>query len=159
MMIIRKAGISDAYSLYICNKSLLPIYYSIDEYLYFILLSPYKEVLVAEKDKKICGYILGEYDGRFMHVLSFGVYPECRRQGVGKMLMDELMKVAKSNKGTDTLSLNVHVENKTGIAFYEKYGFKNVETIKNYYRGSLKAKSQDAYRLEYPFENENKTGN
>lgn len=159
MITVRKAGISDAYSLYTCNKALLPIYYSVDEYLYFTVLSPYKEVLVAEKDKRLCGYILAEYDGKFMHVLSFGVYPEWRRQGVGKKLMDELVKVAKTNKGTDTLSLNVHVENISGLAFYEAYGFKKVETISNYYRGALKAKSQDAYRLEYPFKENDKTGN
>jgi ribosomal-protein-alanine N-acetyltransferase len=157
MITIRKAGISDAYGLYVCNRALLPIYYSVDEYLYFTLLSPYKEVLIAEKDKKICGYILGEYDGRFMHVLSFAVYPEYRRQGVGKKLMNELVKIAMANKGTDTLSLNVHVENSGGIAFYEAYGFKKIETLNNYYRGSLKAKSQDAYRLEYPFKKENES--
>lgn len=151
MITIRKAEFKDTYNIYACNRKVLPISYALDEYLYFILLSPYKEVLIAEVDSKLCGYILGEYDGKYMHVLSFAVYPEYRRKGVGKKLMDGLLDIAKKDKNINALSLNVHVENEGGLSFYKAYGFKNVETLKNYYFGSLNAKSQDAYRLEYPF--------
>ena len=158
MINIRKANFTDAYSLYACNRALLPIYYSLDEYLYFIMFSSYKEVLIAEESNNICGYILGEHNGEYMHVLSFGVYPEYRRKGVGRKLMDEIVKLAKTNNDIESISLNVHVENIVGITFYESYGFKRVETLPNYYRGSLNSESQDAYRLEYTFKKDDKSG-
>jgi len=150
MTTVRKAGFTDAYNLYLCNKTVLPIYYSVDEYLYFSLVSPYKEILIAERDGKLCGYILAEYDGSFLHILSFGVYPEYRKNGMGSALINELEKIAKINKEVKALSLNVHAGNNNAIAFYEKYGFKKVNKLVNYYHGSLKnVSTQDAYRLEY----------
>ena len=150
MTTIRRAGFTDSYNLYHCNKTVLPIYYSIDEYLYFCLISPCKEILIAELDGKMVGYILAEYDESFLHVLSFGVYPEYRKMGIGGALINELVKIAKTNGKIIGISLFVHVGNENGIIFYEKYGFKKVQTLTNYYQGSLiDVLSQDAYRLEY----------
>lgn len=147
---IRKAGFTDIYNIYCCNKAVLPIYYSIEEYLFIIFASTNKELLVAEIDDELVGYLLAEYDGSFLHIMSFGVYPKYRRHKIGTKLIHELVNIAKNKPNVNTLSLNVHADNKGGVLFYEKYGFKKNKRLVNYYSGTLKnAKSQDAFRLEY----------
>jgi ribosomal protein S18 acetylase RimI-like enzyme len=150
MITIREAGLGDVYNLYMCNRIVLPIYYLMDEYLYFVMLASDKRTLVAEQNGNLCGYILAQQEDSFMHILSFGVYPEYRRQGAGTKLIDGLIEMVQTNPTINAISLNVHTNNHTAIAFYEKYGFKKTNKLLNYYNGCLKNETtQDAYRLEY----------
>ena len=149
---IRKAGFTDIYNIYCCNKDVLPLYYSIEEYLFIMLAGSNNELLVAEIDNKLVGYLLAEYDKQYLHIMSFGIYPEYRRCGIGSKLINELVTIAKSKEEIYAISLNVHADNNGGINFYEKYGFQKKKRLINYYFGNIKnAVSQDAFRLEYVF--------
>jgi ribosomal protein S18 acetylase RimI-like enzyme len=88
---------------------------------------------VAEKDKKIIGFIGGELmrapkttEG---YASDLYVYPEYRKQSIGKKLMAEFAKWTKS-RGCNWMSLLVYTRNKKGIKFYEKLGFENVVEIR-----------------------------
>ena len=147
---IRKAGFTDIYNIYCCNKEVLPLHYSIEEYFFFLLASSNKELLVAEINDELVGYLFAEYDGSFLHIMSFGIYPKYRRYGIGTKLINTTKNIAKTQKNINALSLNVHADNKEGIIFYDKNGFKMKKRLVNYYQGTLKnAISQDAFRLEY----------
>ncbi len=145
MINIRRATILDIYNIYNCNKECLPIYYSMDQLMFFILFSG--EIFVAEESDDLYGYIIGEYQGEYFHIMSFGVYKKHRRKGIGTKLMDKAEEYVKNR--CKFLSLNVHAENDTGIKFYEKNGFKFSKILSNYYGGNLKnVATQDAFRFE-----------
>ena len=118
--------------------------------MFIVLASTKSELLIAEIDDKLVGYLLAEYDGSFLHIMSFGVYSEYRRCGIGSRLLDGLKNIVKDKENIKGMSLNVHADNTGGVTFYEKYGFQKKKKLVNYYHGNLKnAKSQDAFRLEY----------
>jgi ribosomal protein S18 acetylase RimI-like enzyme len=69
---------------------------------------------------------------RYVYIMTFGVIDECRNMKLGTKLIDKLVsEVRKVN--TAVLYLHVVDYNKTAIGFYQKNGFKDVTTIKNYY--------------------------
>ncbi|MBW2987143.1 GNAT family N-acetyltransferase [Candidatus Woesearchaeota archaeon] len=87
---------------------------------------------VAEKDKKIIGFITGELmraprttEG---FVSDIYVYPEYRKQAIGKKLMAEFARWTKS-RNCNWMSLMVYTRNKKGKKFYERLGFDDVVEI------------------------------
>lgn len=57
---------------------------------------------------------------------TLGVVQEYRKQGIGKMLMDEFLAFCKKN-GIQEVKLGVFNDNKIAYKFYEDYGFKPQE--------------------------------
>ena len=143
--IIRKAENNDIDSIHSLNKESLPLYYSNLEYLIMFLSSSYM-ITVTEINKKVIAYMIGRYesDANF-HILSIAVDSNYRSQGIGKKLLDDL--VIKIINKYNSITLYVHTENVKAINFYERNGFIIVETRINYYNGSLKAQSQNAYKM------------
>lgn len=62
------------------------------------------------------------YDGRRLHLHHFVVKPEFQRQGIGRVLALECIRLAKK-KGVQ-LKLEVHKTNEAGIKLYTGLGFK-----------------------------------
>ena len=57
---------------------------------------------------------------------TLGVIQEYRKQGIGKMLMNEFLTFCKEN-GIQEVKLGVFNDNKIAYKFYEDYGFKPQE--------------------------------
>jgi len=94
---------------------------------------------VAEKLNKIIGFIIGvktsEKKGR---VLMLSITEKNRRQNIGTALLKNLLKeLAKHN--VRYIELEVRTDNKKAIRFYQKQGFKIVDTIKNFYQNGRPA--------------------
>jgi ribosomal protein S18 acetylase RimI-like enzyme len=62
------------------------------------------------------------FDGRRLHLHHFGVAPVCQRQGIGRVLAMECIRLAK-RKGVQ-LKLEVHKTNEAAIRLYTGLGFK-----------------------------------
>lgn len=134
---IRKAVNADITSIADLNKKCLPLSYSRFEYTMFLAIPKYI-VLVAEINKVIVGYIVGESSTDNYHIMSFSVDDAYRKKGIGTSLINTI---------DNNISLYVHTENTVAIAFYEKNKFTIVDTLHNYYAGHLKATSQDAFKM------------
>ena len=65
-------------------------------------------------------------------LLRIGVDPVCRRQGVGKMLMDRFAQWCEERETPDVF-LEVRQSNHPAIALYERFGLEIVGRRKNYY--------------------------
>jgi GNAT superfamily N-acetyltransferase len=88
---------------------------------------PYTEAIVAELEERIVGF------GLFFHSYSTfltqpGLYledvfvlPEYRRQGVGKALMNSVVKIAR-DRGCGRLEWSVLDWNQSAIEFYQSLG-------------------------------------
>jgi L-amino acid N-acyltransferase YncA len=104
-----------------------------------------KEIL-EEKIKKDFPVIVAELEGT---VVGFGMYSEFRfreaykftvehsvyvnqdqhGKGIGKILLQELIRLAKNQK-LHTMIAVIDAENQSSVVFHEKFGFKTVGVIK-----------------------------
>jgi ribosomal protein S18 acetylase RimI-like enzyme len=55
-----------------------------------------------------------------------GIAQECRGHGVGRMLVSEVLQIAK-NRGMQSIQLHVNPNNKGAIHLYQNFGFEFVE--------------------------------
>ncbi len=91
-------------------------------------------VIVAELDGNLVGF--GMYsEFRFREANKFtvehSVYVDenCHGKGIGKLLLQELIVLAKKQK-LHTMIAVIDSENRSSITFHEKFGFKTVGIIK-----------------------------
>ena len=77
---------------------------------------------VAEKDSHIIGVILGGHDGRRGYIHHTAVREECRKQGIGKALVESVMQAFK-DEGISKVALVVFEKNELGNRFWEQLGF------------------------------------
>lgn len=90
-------------------------------------------VLVAEIDNMVVGYILGtikEMKEKTGIINDLVVSQKYRRKGIGKHLVEEMVKYFK-NKKCVKVQLNVFEHNKAAIKAYSKYGFQRHVIIMN----------------------------
>ena len=100
--------------------------------------------MVARVDDIVRGYLIAKHTkNNSLHILSVGIDVNYRSKGVGTMLLNYFA----AETGASIITLYVHIENDAAIKFYEKNGFAQTQTMKNYYGGALKATSQDAYKM------------
>lgn len=81
--------------------------------------------LVAEEGNRIIGAVLGGFDGRRGIVYHLAVAEDCRRRGLGKMLMDELEARLRA-RGCIRAYLLVTPENEVAMRFYEDEGWERM---------------------------------
>lgn len=110
------------------------------------LTNPLSIWLVAIKDGEVLGYVGSQsvLDGADM--MNIAVHPDHRNQGIGRMLIDELI-LQLQEKGVISLSLEVRVSNAPAIGLYQTMGFAVVGRRPNYYRNPR----EDAYIMRKEF--------
>jgi len=92
--------------------------------LYLVALDEKNEILGS------CGVLNIVGDGSVTNVVVDQKY---RNQGIGSLLMKELLKQGEENLGIEAFTLEVRVSNLNAIRLYEKMGFENVGIRKNFY--------------------------
>ena len=92
--------------------------------------------LVAESDEKIAGYIGIFVVCESCYVSNVAVFPEYRRQGVAKQLIERACVVAEEN-GAESISLEVRPSNAAAVSLYGSVGFEEVGLRKNFYRAPV----------------------
>ncbi|WP_281225331.1 GNAT family N-acetyltransferase [Flavobacterium aquiphilum] len=92
-------------------------------------------VIVAEADGKVTGFgMYGEFRFReaYKYTVEHSVYVDndFQGQGIGKLLLFELIQLAKK-QNLHTMIAVIDAENQSSIDFHEKFGFKTVGIIKD----------------------------
>ena len=90
-------------------------------------------IVAKTLDNEIVGFagiksVLDESD-----ILNIVVKKSFRNQGIGSLLLKDLINVAISLKST-CITLEVMEENLSAIYLYEKFGFEKIGIRKNYYK-------------------------
>ena len=101
------------------------------------LLTDYNSVsLVAKANGEITGFIIGtiypERNSLTGHILTINISSTHRRKGIAQKLLQETEKILKE-KGVKTCSLEVKENNIAALRLYQKFGYKKVAKLKNYY--------------------------
>ena len=83
------------------------------------------------------------------HVTAVTIAPECRKQGLARLLMNYLERVSEVHEGF-FVDLFVRASNKVAIEMYEKLGYSIYRTVNKYYSSSLDSSGEDAYGTFLP---------
>ena len=92
-------------------------------------------VIVAVEDDIVVGFgMYGEFRFReaYKYTVEHSVYVDndCQGKGIGKLLLQELIQLAKK-QNLHTMIAVIDEENQSSINFHEKFGFKTVGIIKD----------------------------
>jgi [ribosomal protein S18]-alanine N-acetyltransferase len=136
---IRQYGTKDFGALHKLDQACFPpgIAYSKFSLQYFLSL-PAADCLVAEDANKIVGFILAETNAPLAHIITLDVAASYRRTGLGSLLLAEMEKHFRFKEVRSVL-LETAVDNETGIAFWEKHGYRTEAVLKRYYLGKVDA--------------------
>lgn len=86
----------------------------------------------AAAKETIAGYLICYRMINEGNIVRVAVDPTIRRQGVGRLLMEEILKVGEE-MGLTEYSLEVRVSNEPAIGLYESFGFLSEGIRKRYY--------------------------
>jgi len=90
---------------------------------------------VAELDGHLCGYVGAWMFAGECHICTLAVTPECRRRGLGAILMLTMLDEAR-RLGNPYAILEHRVSNTGAAALYDKLGFEYVHRRRGYYQDS-----------------------
>lgn len=79
------------------------------------------------------GFVLARQMMDELELFLIAVAPDSQGQGLGNLLMKELVRKALAEK-IKQIFLEVRELNKRAIALYEKFGFVKIDVRKNYYK-------------------------
>ena len=88
--------------------------------------------IVAVENGAIVGYAGTWLVINEAHVTNVAVSSQRRREGIGHLLMQNLMELAREN-GMESMTLEVRVSNAAARHLYEQLGFVEAGIRKNYY--------------------------
>jgi ribosomal-protein-alanine N-acetyltransferase len=82
--------------------------------------------------ERLVGYLIAHFVLDEGHIVSFGIDPAWRGCGLGRRLLEDLLRLADL-EGVKVVTLQARVSNVAAISLYQKVGFKIVGVRKNYY--------------------------
>jgi len=106
------------------------------------LASPDAHCLLAEISGDVAGYILTSRSAEIGQVITLDVLEPYRRRNAGSVLLEAAEQEMASN-GVKIMVLETATNNKPAIAFWNKHGYRQFVTIKNYYGRGL-----DAFKMQ-----------
>jgi ribosomal-protein-alanine N-acetyltransferase len=103
-------------------------------FLKYLILYPHSIFLKAIIDGKIVGFIAGilQASHRVGRIYTLDIKPEFRRRSIASKLLQSLESEFK-NRGMASSVLEVEVTNTAAIGLYQKFGYRPVSVLKNYY--------------------------
>tara|TARA_R110002033_G_scaffold10936_3_gene35317 strand:- start:2665 stop:3168 length:504 start_codon:yes stop_codon:yes gene_type:complete len=103
-----------------------------------MLLMPSAKLLVARQADNICGFVISRQAADEEELLMIAVSPECQSQGIGYLLLEQMLLIARKDQVTA-----VFLEMRSGnpaVKLYAKFGFREIGLRKDYYTGPNKKK-------------------
>ncbi len=99
------------------------------------LQNPFSTYIIAKLENKIVGFagMIDTIDQ--MEITNIVVKKDYRKNGIGNILLNKLISLAKGNKKTEII-LEVNENNISAIKLYEKNGFKKCGLRKRYYNNT-----------------------
>jgi ribosomal-protein-alanine N-acetyltransferase len=88
--------------------------------------------LVCERHARVWGYIVTCIRGDRAELVSIAVDPNARGKGAGSALLQSTLRRLK-RRPVARFGLMVRLSNAPARAFYEKYGFRKLRTVRRYY--------------------------
>ncbi len=140
-IVIDEANKKDIEQIYQIEKSSFADPWSMDLFYKDIVENEISKYFVAKNDQ---GQVVG-FAGMYTvldesHITNVAVKPECRKCGIGSMLVEKLIEEAKE-RNCFGLTLEVRVSNEAATNTYLKFGFEIAGIRAKYYQNN----NEDAY--------------
>lgn len=137
---LRKARIEDLSEIITLEKSSFEFDSFSSAQLRYLITKSKSEFLVYLEDKKIIAYAIGltRKNAKNLRIYSIAVAKNQRQKGIGKKLFLELEKIAKE-KNLKFTTLEVRSNKEELISIYQKFSYKKIKIIKNYYPQNISA--------------------
>lgn len=129
---IRKALPEDSAAVYYVEASVTSHPWSEDQ-LREEIEFPQAYTCVCEADGKIVGFATMQTAAEFAHINELGVLSDHRRKGIGRMIMEDLMKECEL-RGCEHVSLEVRRSNTPAKSLYGVFGFSEAGVRRDFYR-------------------------
>lgn len=100
-------------------------------------------IYAAFEGEELLGYVLIFWYPHSIRLYSLATSHAARGKGVGLALMQYVKDLA-CEKNKERLTLEVKQSNSHAIKIYEKFGFRVVKTLKDYYP------TEDGYKMQMP---------
>lgn len=94
--------------------------------------NPSSYYLIAHKGDEVVGFGGMWTVGDESHVVTLAVDEDYRRHGIGRMLLEALLREAK-RLGATRVSLEVRVGNVAALSLYASFGFRTIAFRREYY--------------------------
>lgn len=78
--------------------------------------------LVVEEDSEVTGYAMARVVAGQAEILTLGVSPARRRQGIARVMLERLLSIL-AERGAEEVWLEVRASNLAAQALYRGYGF------------------------------------
>ena len=100
----------------------------------YLLTKAQGKVLVYERAGQVSGALILSWrrDSSVARITSVAVRPEYRGQGIGTVLVSQAETIARV-RGLKKINLEVRLDNKKAISFYEGHGYTRVALQPDYY--------------------------
>ncbi len=100
--------------------------------------------MVAERNEDVAGFMIYELHKNRIHILSFAVHPDYRRQGIGRSMIDKLVsKLAYQRR--NRIVLEVRETNLDAQLFFRQLGFRATSVLRSFYEDT----PEDAFLMQY----------
>lgn len=96
------------------------------------LASGYEAWVAREPTFRLAGYFLAMPVVDEMHLLNISVRADLQGHGLGRMLLDRVVELAR-RQDMDSILLEVRPSNRRALSVYERYGFVRIGLRKAYY--------------------------
>lgn len=92
-----------------------------------------RELLVIAKDRNTYAGMIGAYpkDKTVWNFKAVYVKSEYRGKGIGKMLVEKILRQIDEKEGVEATELMVNAEQEPAVRLYQSYGFEIIETLKD----------------------------
>ncbi len=81
--------------------------------------------VLAELDGQLAGYACADVLGEAGQIIRLAVHPEARRQGIGRMLLNDALVYIQANQARYAV-INTQGSNAASLKLYEDFGFRRV---------------------------------
>ena len=109
--------------------------------------------MVAERDEKVVGYMIYEFEKFKLNILNLAVMPSYWRQGIGSAMLNKLigkLRIERRNR----ITLKVSEDNLRGHLFFKKLGFRAISVLRSHYEHNKADAYQFVYKVRTLKENE-----
>jgi len=135
---IRQFKPTDMFSVIKLASETLTEHYNPSVFNYFYETFP-KGFIIAEYAHKIIGFIIGvKLNEKLAKILMISVSELHQNKNIGSDLLKQFLKKI-SDEGVKFVQLEVRVDNKKAIKFYDKHGFKIKNKIREFYHNGKSA--------------------